>query len=166
MLYKKSNGKKRLANSSKIMVHIVLCFLFVSIFSITASAHSPSNMDLSYAVETQTLKVTITHQVANPDTHYVYNIVIKKNGETYNTYDYTSQSSITSFTYNYNINTTEGDVIEVTASCIQTGSITRQVTVSADNGTSGDSNGTSTPGFELTMSVVAIAAVLLWKWKK
>lgn len=143
----------------RIILCITFCSLLIVMISQIASAHSPSGMELSYNVETQLLEVTITHQVSNPESHYVYNIVIDKNGEIYDSLNYNSQPSSSSFTYNFEVNTSEDDVVKVTANCNQVGSVTKQLTVTSDgviveNGK--DDNGI--PGFEL---VIIISAMLI-----
>ena len=164
MLENKYSKEKKM-NYSKIGP-IILCFLAVILVSQNVSAHSPSNMSLNYDSENQKLETTITHQVSNPDSHYLYNIVIKKNGETYNTFDYTNQPSSSSFTYTYDINATEGDAIEVTALCIQGGSITKQVSVSDENGFSDDSDGSPTPGFEIVLFIISFIIIIIIGGKK
>ena len=164
-MLKKKYYKEKKMNYSKIGA-IILCFIAVILIPQNVSAHSPSNMSLNYDSENQKLETTITHQVSNPDSHYIFNIVIKKNGETYNTFDYTNQLSSSSFTYTYDINATEGDAIEVTALCIQGGSITKQVSISGENGFSDDSDGTSTPGFEIVLLIVSLLIIVIILRKK
>jgi len=161
MIEKKYSREKKM-NCSKI-APIILCFLAVILVSQNVSAHSPSNMSINYDSENQKLETTITHQVSNPDSHYIYNIAIKKNGETYNSFNYTNQPSGSSFTYTYDIDTTEGDTIEVTALCIQGGSITKQVSINDENGFSDDSDGSSTPGFEIVLLIVSLLIIIIIK---
>jgi len=162
MVYTGFNVRKRLVTISLISF-IVVCFL-IGLFGSSVTAHSPAEMMLSFESVTQTLEVSITHQVSNPDTHYIYNIILKKNGETVNSYDYTSQPSSTSFTYSYDINATKGDVITVVANCIQGGSISDDVTITTEGGSS--DSGSSTPGFELIMILSAIGLALFWKLQR
>ncbi len=141
---------------------IILCFIIIISISQGVIAHSPSNMNLSYDSENQELLVTINHQVSNPDSHYIYNIIIKKNGLTYNNYEYSSQPTSSSFSYSYELNISAEDVIEITAQCNQGGSITRQITINDIDGTS---DGSSTPGFELIIILSAIGLAIFWKLK-
>ena len=135
---------------------ILLWFLSIIMIFNNVSAHSPSDMSLVYDTENQNLEVMITHQVSNPDSHYIYNLKIKKNGEIYDAYDYTNQSSSSSFKYTFEINATEGDNIEVDAFCNQGGSINKQVSIAFENGISDDSNGSSTPGFEIFLFFISL----------
>ena len=167
MLDKKHTKKKEM-KSYKIIT-ILLCFLSVILISQSVNAHSPSSMNLNYDSETQDLEVTITHQVSNPNSHYIYNIEIRKNGETYETFDYTSQPNSLSFTYNYDVNATIDDVIKVTTLCIQGGTITKQITVTSNEIVDDEENGdgeTTTPGFELIIAILGIILLLILKRKK
>ena len=168
MLDKKYTKKKEI-KSCKIIA-ILLCTLSVILISQSVNAHSPSNLNLNYDSEIQDLEVTITHQVSNPNSHYIYNIEIRKNGDTYETFDYMSQPNSLSFTYNYEVNATIDDVIKVTALCIQGGTITKQITVisneTLDNGSSSETDDTSTPGFELLIAILGITIIIILKRKK
>jgi hypothetical protein len=149
-------------NSYKIGMIIFCAFVVISISQVVI-AHSPSNINLSYNSENQKLITTIDHQVSDPNSHYISNIIIKKNDIIINTSDYTSQPSNTSFTYEYNLDVTVDDIIEVTAKCNRGGSITKQITINGDNGAS---DGSSTPGFELIIVLCAIGLALFWKIKR
>ncbi|MBN2066178.1 MAG: hypothetical protein JW771_05155 [Candidatus Thermoplasmatota archaeon] len=121
-------------------------------------------MTLSYSKTTKELQVTLTHQVSDPNTHYIYQIVIKINEVITRTEEYTNQSG-SSFTYTYEgIDAIEDDRIEVTATCNQGGSITKSLTVTAED-VSGTNEESSTPGFELIvlMISVSISVILLRK---
>jgi hypothetical protein len=131
----------------------LFCIIVVVVLPYSVCANAPSGLTVSYNLETQELSVTITHQVSDPTTHYIYKVEIQKNGADYNTSLYTSQPDPNSFTYIYNVNATTGDVITVKASCIQGGSKSIQYTVSSTN------NGkSSTPGFEM---IALIGALLI-----
>jgi hypothetical protein len=123
-------------------------------------AHSPSTLTVSYNLQTQELRITITHQVANPSTHYISKVEIKKNNVTYNTTFYTEQPDPNSFTYSYTVNATVGDTLQVTASCIQGGSKTSQLTITQQN-TNDDGNTSSTPGFELLIALGALLSAFI-----
>jgi len=132
-------------------------FLFLMAFiaiPYTVCANAPSGMTVSFNLETQDLRVTITHPVNDQTTHYIYEVKIEKNGVLYNTSRYDSQPDLNSFTYTYQVNATTGDIIDVTASCIQGGLKTIQHTVAINNGESK----TSTPGFEV---IILLGAVLI-----
>jgi hypothetical protein len=157
MLDKKYYKKKK-KNSCKIGI-ILIFFLVIVLLSQSISAHSPSSISLNFDIENQELEATITHQVSNPDSHYIYEMVIKKNDELYNIYNYTNQPSSSKFTYIYEINGTEGDVIEVKALCNQGGSLTKKVNINDENGISDDSDGSSTPGFEIVILIISLLII-------
>jgi PGF-CTERM motif len=144
---------------------LLLIIITTTTLTVTTTAHAPSTLNLSYNIQTQELNVTITHQVANPTTHYISKVEIKKNGVTYNTTEYTEQPDPTSFTYSFPVNATVGDTLEVIASCIQGGSKTTQYTITQQN-TNGNDNTSSTPGFELLLALGALFSVIILVRKK
>jgi hypothetical protein len=114
----------------RICLYIVFFFvMFFSITSISATANNPAAMSLSYNLSSKTLTVEITHNVGDPNSHFVEFVEIRVNSSLITTETYTSQPTSSAFTYQYNINATEGDTIEVTAICSVSGSITRSLTV-------------------------------------
>jgi hypothetical protein len=147
--------KYRVYVSSSLLLLLLLFLVFVN----NVCAHSPSGLDLNYDVDTQKLNVTISHQVADPDSHYIYGIEIKKNGEVINNYNYNEQPITASFTYTYDVNATNGDVIEVKTLCNQGGSRTKQLTV-------GSEDSSSTPGFELFLLIFAFFVLFVFKKAK
>ena len=151
---------KVLSIKKLLLINIVLIFLIFTLSSISVNAHSPSDMNLSYNITTKELNVSITHQVSDPNTHYVNNIVIKLNGETNISKDYTSQPG-SSFTYTYeNFEATIDDEIEVAAFCIQGGSISKQLIVTSGEVSKSDDD-SSTPGFELILFMVALIVLMI-----
>jgi hypothetical protein len=144
---------------------IFIIFLSFVFLSLNVSAHSPSSMTLSYDSSANELQVDISHQVSNPNTHYVENIVVKINGETNISRDYTSQSG-SSFSYTYEgMVLSEGDLIQVTATCNQGGSISKELTISSE-GVSETGDDSSTPGFELLVFIISIAAIVIFIKKR
>ena len=140
---------------------LMFCLIIFVILSINVTAHSPSSMSINYDVESEELVVSINHVVSDSTTHYIYNITIEKNNEFYKSYDYTSQSSSSSFTYVYSgIVGTTGDIFYVVARCNQGGQISKSLTI----GSSAQDNGT--PGFEIIVVICAIALILFWKRKR
>jgi hypothetical protein len=145
------------------VLQFFIAFAFLLIIPYLVCANAPSGMTVSYNLETQDLRVTITHPVSDPTTHYIFKVEIKKNGVMYNTSTYTSQPDPNSFTYVYKINATTNDTIDVTASCIQGGLKTIQYTVATNNAQSKK----SAPGFEMIILIGATLitlAILRRKW--
>jgi hypothetical protein len=107
----------------------VALILVFCLFVIPAGAHSPSTMSLAYNETAGELAVTITHQVIDPATHYVREVVVRVDGQTVKTTPYTSQPSPTTFTYSYPLQVQAGNSVKVDASCSQGGSITHTLVV-------------------------------------
>jgi hypothetical protein len=147
---------------------VIVCFVWLMILSgmaATVSANAPQSLSIEYNSETQILTVDIDHQVSDPTTHYIFQVVIKKNSETYNISTYTSQPSSTSFSYTYQVVAIQNDTLDVTASCIQGGSKTTQITVGGS--VSATNNNKSTPGFELVVFAYALICIFVFqRYKK
>ncbi|MEN6331071.1 MAG: hypothetical protein ABFD57_03675 [Smithella sp.] len=87
------------------------------IFPMSASANSPSDVQLTYLDKEQTLQVTIAHKSFLPTSHYVAKVEIQKNSETPLVYEYKSQSDKETFTYAYKLPLNKGDRVEVKVIC-------------------------------------------------
>jgi len=148
-------------NKSMLLIAIFTAFLITILsFSTCVNAHSPSDMKISYDTETKIIDATITHQVPNPDAHYIFKIEVKINDELYKTFDYTSQPG-TTFSYDLEgIEANVSDTIQVKALCNQGGDINRQLTVSEKNGESAG-EGDSIPGFEILVFIAALIMVFV-----
>jgi hypothetical protein len=111
----------------------VLSFaILILILALPATAHSPSLVSLAYDSQNQSLKVTTTHAVSNPSGHYVFKIAVQKNGTQILTKEYTSQPTSGTFSYDYSLNATKGDVLKATAYCSIAGSRSAEITVVED----------------------------------
>jgi len=109
---------------------IIILFLFsFTIFSINTLAHDPQAIELDYDYNNQTLFVTITHEVTNPNEHFIELVSIEKNGEIVYEEYYTSQPPEPTFTYIYEISANYGEQINVTAYCSIEGSGSATITV-------------------------------------
>ncbi|MDD1706267.1 MAG: hypothetical protein LUQ12_04440 [Methanoregulaceae archaeon] len=109
-----------------------LCFLIIILlFAITgvAAAHPPARIELTYTEQSGELGTTITHNVADPATHFVREVVIRKNGEVYASENFTGQPSPDIFTYRYQIPLSPGDEVTATADCNIGGSVTARLSV-------------------------------------
>lgn len=60
---------------------IVPVMVVVMMLSQAAFAHAPSRIELDYDPETKVVTATIFHSVANPEKHYVANIIVSVNGK-------------------------------------------------------------------------------------
>jgi hypothetical protein len=119
-------------------------------------------MVLEYSTDLNELSVTITHSVGSDPSHYIKTVTIRVNGSIVDTHTYTSQPNPTTFTYKYNITANTGAVIQTTAVCSISGSITRSITV----GSSTNPNETI-PGFIgfilLTSIVIGLFTIIIKK---
>jgi desulfoferrodoxin (superoxide reductase-like protein) len=109
-----------------------VCSLLLIVLALPASAHSPAQVSLTYDSQNQTLKVTTTHTVSNPSSHYVYKIAVQKNGEPILSEEYKSQPRSSSFSYEYPLNASKGDVLKATAYCSIAGSWSAEIAVAED----------------------------------
>ena len=107
-------------------------FMLLVMLALPATAHSPAQVSLVYDNQNQSLSVTTTHQVSNPSNHYVYKIAIQKNGTQVLTTEYKSQPATNTFTYDYPINTTKGDVLKATAYCSIAGSRSAEIIITEE----------------------------------
>jgi len=113
-------------------IKALAAFMLLVMLTMPATAHSPSQVSLVYDSQNQSLFVTTTHQVSNPSSHYVFKIVVQNNGEQVLTKEYKSQPTSSTFTYDYPINATKGDVLKATAFCSIAGSRSGEITVEED----------------------------------
>lgn len=95
----------------------VFLLLLLWLLPVTAGAHPPSEMALSYDSSRGTLTVTITHSVGNPSSHYIDEISIAKNGEVLESHAYENQPERASFAYTYAVEAQTGDEMTVRADC-------------------------------------------------
>ncbi|NHJ84467.1 MAG: hypothetical protein FK734_03345 [Asgard group archaeon] len=145
---------------------ILTSLVFVLGFSLNSidftQGHGPSSLTLEYNFSSETLSATISHSVADVNTHYIYLVEIWKNEVLHDSFDYFNQPSNV-FTYNYVINATNGDVLKVKASCIQGGSATESITVSDGSGPSAN---VSAFGISLGILFVLTFSAFILKYKK
>ncbi|MFX1607109.1 MAG: hypothetical protein ACFFDD_14540 [Promethearchaeota archaeon] len=156
---------------------VFLGILFLSLMFIRAApvaAHGPSAVHLDYDFETQVLTVDVSHNVANPNTHYIIQIVIEKNSAHFMTRDYTSQPSTTNIVDTFDVPAVDGDLLTVTAYCNSVGSFTESITVTDSSATTTTepttttsttttqdgtpTNPTTPAGMDITLVLVAGAA--------
>jgi len=108
---------------------LLLSFLAICLLPAASQAHGPKDVTLTYDSDSQTLSVSISHSVSNPQKHYVKKVTITKNGEPVATHEYTSQSTPSSFTYTYPMEAKAGDTLKVKAKCNYFGSKTGELTI-------------------------------------
>jgi desulfoferrodoxin (superoxide reductase-like protein) len=121
-ILKSGSGKKRKLH----VLGLPIMVLAVALALGSVSAHAPSEMLLKYDIDSQTLTVTVVHNVSDPTTHYVYRIEIRRN-DIIETKEYNEQPTSSRFTYTFHVPASPGDVLRVTAECNLGGSITETV---------------------------------------
>jgi glucose/arabinose dehydrogenase len=114
------------------IIKISAFLLLIVMLAYPAAAHAPSQVSLAYDSQNQSIKVTIAHTVSNPGSHYIYKVVIQKNGEQILKKEYSSQPTSSTFTYDYPLNASKGDIIKATAYCSIAGSKSGEITVEQD----------------------------------
>ncbi|MBN1383031.1 MAG: hypothetical protein JXA41_15305 [Deltaproteobacteria bacterium] len=122
---------QKLSVLSVLLAAVLICFI---VHSGSAFAHGPGDLTVSYESATETLKVTITHTSKSTSKHYISKVEVVKNGVVMLTREYDSQPTKDIFSYEYNVPTEAGDVIEVKASCNIFGSKTTKLTIGPDEG--------------------------------
>jgi len=115
----------------KKLKNLIICMMLVSItvWSTTAMAHPPIDMNLEYNFDESILSVTIIHETPAPTVHYVNQVTIELNDEIIIDEQYDSQPTNSEFTYDYTVLANIGDSIKVTSYCNIQGSITRSIIV-------------------------------------
>ncbi|MEA2101554.1 MAG: hypothetical protein U9P80_03130 [Thermodesulfobacteriota bacterium] len=113
----------------KYMMCIFLCFMAISFWPAAAYAHGPKDVELGYDLNSHTLSVTISHSASSPQKHYIKEITITKNGEFVEAHEYKSQPDPSPFTYTYNVEAKEGDILKVKAKCNYFGSKTKKLVI-------------------------------------
>jgi hypothetical protein len=124
---------------------ILVAVLAGSLIFSPVSANPPTEMSLSYNEQSGDLSVVITHPVPNPRAHYIKDVIVSINGKIVNDSRYTSQPAPDIFTYAYPLVTVPGDEIEVTASCVLSGSLSRQLYTTGPVGATSSSTPKSQP---------------------
>jgi hypothetical protein len=109
---------------------LVFVLMIFSLYPLVSYAHAPQDVTLEYDSSAQTLAVTITHKSSFPGFHHIKTVEIKKNSAVISTTNYDTQPKEVPFTYTYKVAATEGDKLEVTATCNMSGSKTATITVS------------------------------------
>lgn len=150
----------------------ILAFLVISVCAgvvvFPAAAHAPSDMSISSNELSKMLNVTITHQVPNPQAHYVKEVRVTLNGNVVSDSPYTSQPAPDTFTYTYPLLPAPGDTIEVTASCNIAGSISRTMYIPGPTATAPGQTSTPPPTQKAASGMIPVVGALfiirgLWR---
>lgn len=149
-------------------VVLIFCMLGTSLGIQSARAHSPDSMIASYSFRNWEfiLDVSISHPVSDPNSHYISTVVVQINGSTELTETYTSQPSEDGAHYlYYNITANTNDIIQVTATCNEGGSISICIIVSGGisdiGGPCPQDGGDGIPGYLGIWLIVGISVIAL-----
>lgn len=140
---------------------IVLATLTVLFSAAPVEAHPPSSVSIEYDMEEELLTVDVTHSVGDPQTHFIYNVVVEVDGDVVIDENYNSQPDETIFQYTYELSVEEGSTIVTTAYCNQQGS--GSDTIQVEEEVEDD----DTPGFLFPLLGSGTAfALILYKKKR
>jgi hypothetical protein len=160
MMYGATGTHRRNVSLNRILDFLVIAAC-VWLVVHPAAAHAPSDMSISYNELSEQLNVTITHQVPNPQAHYVREVRVTVNGIVVNDSQYTSQPVSDTFTYAYPVLPMPGDTIEVTAFCSITGSISRQMYMPGPTATSPGQPGTPSLTQKAALGIIPMLGAFL-----
>ncbi len=141
---------------------ILVVGIVLTVLCIPASAHSPSNLVLSYDPAKGELQATLTHRVEDPATHYVRSVSVEEDGgPMLRVTEYTDQPSHDIFTYSYPLPIAPGTRVRVTGECNVAGEIQRDLVIGGEATPAATTpSGAVTPriaGFTLVAVCMALA---------
>ncbi|UCH03529.1 MAG: hypothetical protein JSW05_07980 [Candidatus Thorarchaeota archaeon] len=143
----------------------LVVFFAATLFPVPVAAHAPSNMTLLYDWNSQELTVTISHSVADPNTHYIENVTVFKNDVKFTSSLYTSQESSSTASDTFVVPAVDGDVLRVWVECVLGGTRESTTTLSEPAGTgttTTTTNGGTTNGeFDFIPLSLLIAGVVI-----
>jgi len=106
----------------KILKTVSCLIFFMSTLAIGAQAHPPSEITLTYDLESSSLSVDMAHVTQDTYDHFIRSLETRVNaGEPINVYHNQQQSSPTNALFSVNVAAEEGDMISVKASCSEGG---------------------------------------------
>jgi hypothetical protein len=110
---------------------IFFIVLFISMYLLPiVTATPPRYVGFQYDESTDTLTVKVLHFSPIRSIHYIYRIIVEKNGVLDQVHFYKTQPSIFINTYKYNLSADPGDIITVSAFCVLFGYNTKTGTIS------------------------------------
>jgi hypothetical protein len=115
--------------SKYIGIIIIIILTNVLFLSTITEATPPRFIGLQYDKNTNVLKVIISHLSPARSFHYIYRIVIQKNGVIEQVHFYNKQPGFLFNRYEFNISAEPGDQITVSAFCILFGYNTRSIII-------------------------------------
>ncbi len=134
----------------------LLLTVVLGLHGLIVTAHTPGPMNLEYNTDTDILTVTVVHSTADPNTHYIYEIVIEKNSVQVDSQTYTSQIDPTQVVETFTISAVDGDTLRATAKCSVSGQVSETLTIG------GSTTGTTdtSPDFPITLTIGLVVVIL------
>ena len=106
----------------------VLCLLFL--ICTLAYAHPPQDITITYDAATKTVKAVITHQVSNPQNHYIKKVDVGLNGKEVIEHSISRQDNNSTQIVTYLIpDAKAGDIISIEAYCSISGKLTKEIKI-------------------------------------
>ena len=110
-------------------IFITLTVICISLLTMNVNATPPRYINLKYNTNTDTLKVTVFHFSPIRSFHYIYRVIVEKNGVLEQSHFYSKQPSFLANRFEYIISASPGDKLTVSAFCILFGYNTFSITV-------------------------------------
>lgn len=108
-------------------------FLTVAAFLLAASsayAHPPSDIKITFDAKTKMLSAIITHNVSDPEKHYINKVDVGLNGREIITHQISRQDNNQAQAVSYLIpDAKDGDVLSVEAYCSISGKLEKEIRV-------------------------------------
>ena len=108
----------------------LLVLLAVFAFTLTAYAHPPSDIKITYDPGSKTLTAVIFHNVSNPSSHYIKKVNVALNGKEIAVLEFTHQDNNETQTVKYAVPAAqEGDALSVEAFCSISGKLAKEIKI-------------------------------------
>ncbi len=138
---------------------ILIVFLATTlVITQNTRAHDVYSMTLGYSSNPTSINLGISHQVEDPNTHYIAKVVVQLNGTTVITQTYTSQPDANNFHYIYNTTAETNDHVLVTVTCSE--GDTSSICLTIGVGSCSVSGPPSIPGYSGLLVIVGFSAVI------
>jgi hypothetical protein len=109
---------------------ILFSFVAILFLSMSAIAHAPKKIELSFNKETKTLSADIFHKVKDVEEHFISDVIIYINDVEVQSSTYEKQANKLDEKLEFKLETVkEGDVIQLKAKCNKFGSKSSKITV-------------------------------------
>ena len=107
-----------------IAVCMLICMTGVSF------AHPPSDITITFEPVTKMVEAVITHQVSNPQNHYIKKVDVGLNGKEVIEHSISRQDNNSTQTVTYLIpDAKAGDIISIEAYCSISGKLTKEIKI-------------------------------------